>query len=379
MTSAAAPSEIELELAAVTVPSLRNAGLSVGIFSRLALNGCSSVSMNFSSLPALMAIGVDFPGEPAVLVRVLRALERGDGELVLRFAREASTSRAILGEGAHQAALVVGVLEAVVEHVVDHLAVAHAQAAARFRQQVRRVGHRLHAARDDDVGLPVARMSCASIAAFIPEPHILFTVVQPARERQAGAERRLARRRLALAGRQHAAHDHFLHVVGADLRALDCGADRGGAELGRGEALELALEGAHRRAGGGDDDDRIGLHGHSFISAALGAQRGNGLLLEGSNQLGGGHATRERSAWPAQSGDEVGLAGLRRAARSLPVTLFCAGNASCGLSRHLVHEAVDEPARRLAGEFLGDARVVFLAPRAGRPCALARRRSPGRG
>src|SRR5437870_4904773 len=26
---------------------------------------------------------------------------------------------------------------------------------------------------------PVARMSCASIAAFIPEPHILFTVVQP--------------------------------------------------------------------------------------------------------------------------------------------------------------------------------------------------------
>jgi len=28
--------------------------------------------------------------------------------------------------------------------------------------------------------LPVARMSCASMAAFIPEPHILFTVVQPA-------------------------------------------------------------------------------------------------------------------------------------------------------------------------------------------------------
>src|SRR5438132_11151642 len=57
-TSAAAPSEIELELAAVTVPSWRNAGFSVGILSRLALNGCSSISMNFSSLPALTAIGV---------------------------------------------------------------------------------------------------------------------------------------------------------------------------------------------------------------------------------------------------------------------------------------------------------------------------------
>src|SRR4026207_2419454 len=58
ITSAAAPSEIELELGAVTVPSLRNAGLSVGVFSRLALNGCSSISTNFSSLPAFIAIGV---------------------------------------------------------------------------------------------------------------------------------------------------------------------------------------------------------------------------------------------------------------------------------------------------------------------------------
>ena len=34
ITSAAAPSEIEEEFAAVTVPSLRNAGRSVGILSR---------------------------------------------------------------------------------------------------------------------------------------------------------------------------------------------------------------------------------------------------------------------------------------------------------------------------------------------------------
>src|SRR5258706_15456168 len=58
ITRAAAPSEIELEFAAVTVPSLRKAGLRVGILSKLALKGCSSVLANFSSLPALMAIGV---------------------------------------------------------------------------------------------------------------------------------------------------------------------------------------------------------------------------------------------------------------------------------------------------------------------------------
>src|SRR5690349_6594545 len=55
ITSAAAPSEIELEFAAVTVPSLRNAGLSVGIFSKLALNGPSSCSMKRSFLPVLTA------------------------------------------------------------------------------------------------------------------------------------------------------------------------------------------------------------------------------------------------------------------------------------------------------------------------------------
>ena len=42
-TSADAPSEIELEFAAVTVPSALKAGLRDGIFSRLALPGCSSM------------------------------------------------------------------------------------------------------------------------------------------------------------------------------------------------------------------------------------------------------------------------------------------------------------------------------------------------
>ena len=41
-TNAAAPSEIELEFAAVTVPSLRNAGFNPGIFAAFALPGCSS-------------------------------------------------------------------------------------------------------------------------------------------------------------------------------------------------------------------------------------------------------------------------------------------------------------------------------------------------
>ena len=45
---AAAPSEIELAEAAVTVPSGLNAGLNVGILSRFTENGISSVSMTTS-------------------------------------------------------------------------------------------------------------------------------------------------------------------------------------------------------------------------------------------------------------------------------------------------------------------------------------------
>ena len=54
--------------------------------------------------------------------------------------------------------------------------------------------------------------------AFMPEPQTLLMVVQPAEVGQAGAERGLARRRLAEAGRQHAAHDHFVDLVGARRR-----------------------------------------------------------------------------------------------------------------------------------------------------------------
>jgi hypothetical protein len=49
-TRAAAPSEIELEVAAVIVPSLAKAALSCGIFSGLAFPGASSVATSTSPL-----------------------------------------------------------------------------------------------------------------------------------------------------------------------------------------------------------------------------------------------------------------------------------------------------------------------------------------
>ena len=56
-TSAAAPSEIDEEEAAVTVPSLRNAGFSVGILSMSSANGVSSCATTCSPLRVLNVTG----------------------------------------------------------------------------------------------------------------------------------------------------------------------------------------------------------------------------------------------------------------------------------------------------------------------------------
>ncbi len=72
-TNAEAPSEIELELAAVTVPSALNAGFSWGILSILAFPGCSSVSMMVSPLRCLTVTGaisaVSAPDSIAAMAR----------------------------------------------------------------------------------------------------------------------------------------------------------------------------------------------------------------------------------------------------------------------------------------------------------------------
>ena len=71
--------------------------------------------------------------------------------VVLRLAVEAGGGRVLLGAGAH-GHLVEGAEQAVVHHRVDDRLVAEAVALAGPGEQVRGLGHRLHAAGDDDVG-----------------------------------------------------------------------------------------------------------------------------------------------------------------------------------------------------------------------------------
>ncbi len=71
---------------------------------------------------------------------------------------------------------------------------------------------------------------------FMPEPHILLTVVHGPEFGEPGAERRLPR---------------------AEPRALDRGLDGDAAELRRGQRRERALEAADGRPCRADDDDGV--------------------------------------------------------------------------------------------------------------------------
>ena len=75
--------------------------------------------------------------------------------------------------------------------------------------------------------------------------------------RQAGGARGLAGGVLALAGGQHLAQDHLVHVAGLDAGALERRLQRDRAEFVRGQRAKRAVEAADRRAGGGDDDDVV--------------------------------------------------------------------------------------------------------------------------
>ena len=161
-----------------------------------------------------------------------------------------------LREGAHGAAL-VSVFQPVEEHVVIHRVVAGPGAAAMLFQQIGGIGHAFHAAGDDEVdaarreGLGTHDDGLHARAADLVDRAGLNV------ERQAGLQRRLPGGGLANACRQHAAHVDALDIGTINPRALDGGLHRGGAQIGGGGIGQRAGQAAHRRAGIGENHDRV--------------------------------------------------------------------------------------------------------------------------
>jgi hypothetical protein len=181
---------------------------------------------------------------------------------ILLFARELVLGGAVFAKGAHGAAGLVGVFQAVEHHVVKNLVVAHAVAAAALLEQVGGVGHALHAARDHHVAAARHELVVREDGGLHASAAHLGQRHRAGAARQAALETSLARGRLALARHQAVAEQHFIDLLGRHARARDGGLDGGAAQIVRGEVGKVALERAHGGAGRADDDDGVLGCGH---------------------------------------------------------------------------------------------------------------------
>ena len=208
------------------------------------------------ALAALDGDGDDLVLELARLLRGFGLVLRGDREFVLGVTRDLELAGDILGRVAHVVA-VEGVPQPVLDHRVDELQVAHLGAGAQMLA-VRGQRHRFLAAGHDDRSVAAPDLlhaerdgAQAGTADLVEPPGGRFLG-------QAGADRRLASRVLALAGGQHLAEDDLV-----DFRAVDPGPsqyvlDHHDAELVRRRVGERAVEGTDRCAGRGGHDDCVG-------------------------------------------------------------------------------------------------------------------------
>ena len=123
------------------------------------------------------------------------------------------------------------------------------------------MGHRLHAAGDDDLELAGADELVGQRDGVEAGQADLVDRQRGDVHRDAALDGGLARRDLARAGLDDVAHDHVVDLVGRDAGALERGLDGDPAEVRGGEVLERAEQPAHRGAGSSDDDGRTGAHG----------------------------------------------------------------------------------------------------------------------
>ena len=144
--------------------------------------------------------------------------------------------------------------------MVDDLLVAHPVTGTRLRQQVRRIAHAFHAAGCHDVVRTRRQQVVGKHRRFHARSAHLVDGSAAGRQRQSRSERGLSRWRLALSGREHAAHDDFLHLLRLHARALHRRTDGRGTQLRRREVFQFPLQRSHRRARDRNYHDRIVCH-----------------------------------------------------------------------------------------------------------------------
>ena len=264
-TTAAAPSEICDAEPAVIVPSLLKAGRSLDSDSAVVSPRTpSSCGDDDRVAPALRDLDRhDLVVEEAVLPGLGGALVGAGGELVLLLAGQLDAlGVGLLGQAAHG---LLGdlVVERVVRHRVDQRHVAVLEALARLRQQVGRVGHRLHAAGDHDLDLTGADQLVGHRDRVQAREADLVDGDRRQVQRQARGHAGGAGGVLAGPGQDDLAHDQVVDLLRRDAGLVECTLDGVAAELRGGQGLEASEQASDRGAGPGDD------HGSGHVCASI--------------------------------------------------------------------------------------------------------------
>ena len=178
--------------------------------------------------------------ELAGLLRGLGLVLRGDRELVLLRAGDLILLGDVLGGVAHVVA-VEGVPQAVLDHGVDEFERAHLDAAAQILG-VRGHAHGFLAAGDDDFGIAVEQRLIAERDRAQARAAELVDAPGRALHRDAGGDRGLAGRVLALRRGQDLAHDDFGDAARLDAAALQRCLDGDGAEIVGGMVANAPLK-----------------------------------------------------------------------------------------------------------------------------------------
>jgi hypothetical protein len=176
-----------------------------------------------------------------------------DGEGVLLLAGDVELPRDELAGVAH-VVVVVDVPETVEDHPVEQLSVPEPLPGARLGQVVGRVGHRLHAAGHDDLGVAGPDGLRRERDRLEAGPADLVHRHRGNRHAEAGPDRGLAGRILPAGGLEDLAHQNLVHGLRIHAGAGDRVLDRDGAQVGGLEAGEGALETGDGSAATGDDD-----------------------------------------------------------------------------------------------------------------------------
>jgi hypothetical protein len=136
------------------------------------------------------------------------------------------------------------VVQPVAQHAVIERAIAHAVAPATSGDEIRRLVHILHAARDRDIDVAEENLLRCRDDGLRPRAADAVDRERRDRDWQPGMDGSLPGGIHLGAGLHDIAHDDGFHFIGAKFRARDRGADRDSTESRSRHVLEAAAEGA---------------------------------------------------------------------------------------------------------------------------------------